>query len=120
MDAVEFMKEYKRILKKYCPPDDGSYACPSDCPLYQQVCTLDSSHIDYVIFRQLVNTVEDWSKKNPQKTMLQDFFEKFPNFKKDINGTPIGCPDDYGYEEESICGLVCDQCSECWNRCIKE
>lgn len=62
-------------------------------------------------------------ESNSRKTMLEDFAEKFPKYKRNKDGTPIGCPDDYGYENKSICqsweNIVGVDCFKCWSR-LKE
>ena len=119
MDAIEFVKEYKRIIKKYCPTTDEANCCPcpDNCPLYGQVCVIDLSHIDYISIQQLVNTVERWSKENPKKTMLQDFFERFPDAPRDRNGAPKCCPYECGYIDNNKCFGA--NCFLCWNRTIE-
>lgn len=71
----------------------------------------------------LVKIIEQWSKSHPQKTMIQDFFEKFPNAPKTENGTPRNiCPCDCGYEPESyiVCEHFTDDCLKCWSRPLEE
>lgn len=109
MDAVEFIKERRRMCLSYedcigCPFEDGK---PISCEIQSKTA------------RQLVEIVEQWSQDHPQKTMMQDFFEKFPNAPKDDFGAPCLCPADVGYKEKSCEATDCN-CLECWNRPLEE
>lgn len=108
MDAVNFIKEYSRMCNKY----DDCQGCPLDdkgCDItYEQV---NANHI--------ANTVEKWAKENPQKTMMQDFFNRFPNAPKDIDGNPVTCPYSCGYVVVNDCEKY-NNCYDCWNRPIEE
>ena len=112
MDAVKYLKEKQRMCEKYID-------C-LDCPLDE---VKSKHHITCVMTEkthseEAVEIVEKWSAENPEKTILQDFLEKYPNAKSGviIRNT---CPDDLGYEEE---GNKCStrryktECEECWNR----
>ena len=73
----------------------------------------------------VVYKVEQWSKSHPQKTMIQDFFEKFPNAPRTKDGTPRNiCPCDCGYTNEPESYIVCehftDDCLKCWSRPLEE
>lgn len=112
MDAVEFIKEYRRMCKKYAYMEACGEDCSSECPLHGGYCDVGYEHLeaDYV-----VSKVQQWSHDHPQKTIMQDFFEKFPNAPKDDSGSPCLCPADLGYEEKN-CGEVDCNCLKCWNR----
>lgn len=115
MDAVEFIKEYQRMCAKE--------SC-HNCPAFQNVafgdCDLDTKDPE-----GLVNIVQQWSQPHPQKTMMQDFFEKFPNAPKDEKegGVPkLVCPKQLGYtdiKEDCIELFDCD-CLKCWNRPLED
>lgn len=107
MDAVKYLKEKKRMCKtKRC----------EECPLYSEdelgitvYCDgLQEEHLE-----KAVEIVEKWSKENPQKTILQDFLEKYPNAPKECTGEPHICPCNLGYEEYMDCE---ENCFDCWNR----
>lgn len=105
MEAIEFAKQYKRICKIY------SNNC-SKCPMFVDGCGMSANNIE-----RIIQIVEDWVYTHPQKTMMQDFFEKFPNAPKTLEGTPRICPSECGYEKINSCsnGLICDAL-KCWNR----
>lgn len=103
MDAVEFLKEYSRMCKYY-------RQC-KECPLEGKCLNVEPE--------KQVNAVEQWSQSHPQKTMIQDFFEKFPNAPKDDFGSPCLCPSDVGYEEKSCEATNCN-CLKCWSRPLED
>ena len=111
MYAVKFIKELNRSCKMYpdcarCPFEDTKIGCV----LAKNIIKGD--------IEKLVAIVEQWSAEHPQKTMLQDFLEKFPNATLHDNGTPYCCPHDLGYKKRDKCSL--DDCVYCWNRPVEE
>lgn len=95
MDAVKFIKEYHRLCKSQ---DD----CYRDCPLSGVGCMHEEEFYDV---EKAVEIVEKWSAEHPQKTILMDFLEKYPNAPIDEDDkTPTVCPYSLGYEEEDAHG----------------
>lgn len=77
MDALEFLKERKRMCDYY-----------SHCkgyPLDGSKCVIDSAVSDENC-KRFAATVEQWSKEHPRKTRQSVFLEQFPNVRFDING----------------------------------
>ena len=115
MDAVEFLKQYQRMCKEGC----------SKCHLKDKECFSGYiSEISQSIY-DIVNVVEQWSQAHPQKTMMDDFFEKHPNAPRTEDGAPRNiCPGDCGYtsepESHSICEKFNDDCAVCWSRPVKD
>lgn len=114
MDAIEYFKQKKRMTKI----DQGGHCgidC-SDCPLNH-----GSNGTNYYChqFERLqpenaIEIIENWAKEHPPKTYAQDFFERFPNAPKNIDGTPIAC-------KKSIYGGRCiTKCPGCWNALMEE
>lgn len=106
MDAVQFIKERNRICRKYFP--DGCIGCPlkdiSGC-----------NHLEFMRNKEedIVSVVEQWSKEHPQKTILQDLLEKYPEVILEDDGTPDFCPMSLGYAAPG-----CERsssCEACWN-----
>lgn len=89
----------------------------SQCPFGEMnYCDFDTEDPE-----KLVALVEQWSQSHPQKTMMQDFFEKHPNAPKRRDGTPVGiCPSYCGYTDEPNSAFVCEKfdkkCLRCWSR----
>ena len=74
MDALEFLKERKRMCKSY-PRCDG-------CPLRGPNCNLTTDE-DYT---RAIITVEQWSKEHPRKTRQSVFLEQWPEAIVGDNG----------------------------------
>lgn len=113
MDAVKFLKERIRMCNSCID------SC-KECELYKISVKSDTDCIrllDYH-FEEAVEAVEKWSQTHPQKTMMQDFFEKFPNAPKGEDGEPKTCPQDLGYGD--FCCDDADNCKECWSRPLEE
>lgn len=109
MDAVKFIKNRNRMC--------NSMKSCSQCPFGEMnYCDFDTEDPE-----KLVALVEQWSQEHPQKTMMQDFFEKHPNAPKRRDGTPVGiCPSYCGYTDEPNSAFVCEKfdkkCLRCWSR----
>lgn len=69
MEALEFLKEHKRMCKSY----DG--CC--DCPLVSH-CSISSTASDDDN-KKTVDVVEQWSKEHPRKTRQSVFLKQWPN-----------------------------------------
>ena len=91
MDALEFLKERKRMCKSY-PRCDG-------CPLREPNCNLTTDE-DYT---RAIITVEQWSKEHPRKTRQSVFLEQWPNCMMDHDGTVGMCP--RKFDKNYICDL---------------
>lgn len=117
MDAVEFIKERNRMC-------DSVDSC-SKCQAYDELKRCDFCTEDP---EKLVKIVEQWSKEHPQKTMMQDFFEKFPNAPKSARSSgsykiPIPCPSDCGYvinDNIEDCDRFNGNCIKCWSRPMED
>ena len=118
MDAVEFVKQFRRFcIGKDC----------EGCELYslnKMECALTSSAKDCLDAESIVLLVEQWSQAHPQKTIMQDFFEKFPNAPKSKLNHPTLCPGNCGYNNETPSYEICKQfnkdCVKCWSRPLED
>lgn len=120
MDAVEFLREHRRMCNKYAYTKACGEECSDECPLKGYYCDLGYKHTD---IENTVSKVEQWSKEHPQKTMIQDFFEKFPNAPKNLDGIPNNlCPSELGYKSthKYYCGDYESSCINCWNRPMED
>ena len=98
MDAVEFIKEYRRMCNQYAYSEACGEDCSRECGLYGEHCDLACNDMNA---NDVVYRVEQWSQSHPQKTMMQDFFDKFPNAPRTKTGAPRNiCPSDCGYTNE--------------------
>lgn len=66
MDAVEFLKEWKRM----CGQDKTCNECSIRGICLYSMC---SSPDSIVKVEEIVESVSKWSKEHPRKTRLQDF-----------------------------------------------
>lgn len=118
MDAIKFIKEYSRL----CRNQENCNTCP-----LTKICYISKRTMERIIKNpeSLTDSVEKWSQSHPQKTMMQDFFEKFPNAPKDEKegGIPKSvCPRQLGYTDKNEdCHELFDcDCVKCWSRPLEE
>ena len=83
MDALEFLRERRRMCNSYrncegCPLEDGKCV----------VCDVAPDE-DY---KRIVAAVEQWSKEHPRKTMQSVFLEQYPEAEIDAHGVVGLCP----------------------------
>lgn len=112
MDAVRFVKEFRRMCASF-----GDYC--TGCPLYTKAEPLDCDEIQGRFLPQAVAIVEKWSAEHPQETRFTYFLKCFPNAILLEDGVPLRvCPHFLG-----ICKDKCSSmrnCKECWNRPLEE
>lgn len=111
MDAVKFLKEWRRICRdKNCV----------DCILSQYKNGKDVScgNLREQFPETAVELVEKWSVEHPPKTRLKELIEKYPNVQLEEDGsTPKVCAVYLGYSKD--CPKSMD-CQECWNMPVEE
>lgn len=83
MDALEFLKERKRMC--------NSYKGCGGCPLIESHCVIShvTSDEDY---EKIIATVEHWSKEHPRKTRQSVLLEQYPEAELDLTGVIAICP----------------------------
>ena len=86
MDALEFLKEHKRMCNEY----SRSYNGCCDCPLVSH-CSISSTASDDDN-KKTVDVVEQWSKEHPRKTMQSVFLEQWPEAIISCDGLPDVAP----------------------------
>ena len=84
MEALEFLKERKRMCRSFCGSCRG-------CPCEKVRCALNSltSDDDY---KRIVAAVEEWSAAHPRKTRQSVFLEQWPNCMMGNDGVVGMCP----------------------------
>ena len=88
MDALEFLKERKRMC--------NYYSHCKGCPLDGSKCVIDNAVSDEDC-KRFAASVEQWSKEHPRKTRQSVFLENFPNSRIDSRDVLRVCPaDTYG------------------------
>ena len=84
MDALEFLRERKRMCKSFGLSCDG-------CPLKFATCS-SSSYLADETYEKNIATVEQWSKEHPRKTRQSVFLEQYPEAEIDECGYLMLCP----------------------------
>ena len=85
MDALEFIKEAKRMCESY----EECEACPANADGFND-CRIDNMYdIDA---ENAVNIVEKWAKEHPKKTRQSVFLEQWPEAEIDTHGCLMVCP----------------------------
>ena len=90
MDALEFLKERKRLCEVYFEKTECK-----ECPLENMGCwtadfCADDSCADDSC-EKVIAIVELWSKEHPRKTRQSVFLEQYPNAKT-VEGALAICP----------------------------
>ena len=113
MEALEFLKERKRMCRSFCGSCRG-------CPCEKVRCSLNSltSDDDY---KRIVAIVEEWSAAHPRKTRQSVFLEQYPEAEC---GCLILCPKRISADCRNRYGnctnLVCSDCRrEFWMQEVK-
>ena len=83
MDALEFLKERKRMC--------DSYKSCEGCPFDDIKCSINSLLYDDEYDRS-VAIVERWSKEHPRKTRQSVFLEQYPEAELTKDGVISICP----------------------------
>lgn len=101
MDAVEYLKQLKRMCKdRKC----------NECPLYKKIYAFRPC-VPYAIEdeKMTVEIVEKWAKEHPVKTRMDKLLEAFPN--ADVyDGYPDICP---GCLDRSYKKVKCNEKANC-------
>lgn len=115
MTASKYLKEKARMT--------------NNCTIACQCCLLSSDnnglHCTCTVLQatrpqEAISIVQQWRKNHPQKTIKDDFFEKFPNANKLCDGIPDACAAKLGYVSECTYQHCEDFCKECWNEPLDE
>lgn len=106
MDALEFLRGWKRMCNSYKDCDG--------CPLAESNCVINHVTSDEDCER-IVATVEQWSAEHPRKTRQSVFLGNYPCARIDRQSVLYACPADvYG---DNVCPKKKDAapitCYEC-------
>lgn len=105
MDALKYFEEKRRMLNSLGRKEGVCFGVRCD------ECYFKTKTGCIVHQIESVEIVEKWSAENPQKTILLDFLERYPNATLSSKGVPICCALHLGYLDK--CEAIC---SDCWNR----
>lgn len=117
---MEFIEAFK-IVKRMCEDDIGDCI---DCPLSIDNNNTKENCYDFMMAypEEAEEILTKWAEEHPQKTILKDFLEKYPNAYLDKDGIPMGtCPYYLGYDDSDKC-IYDDvtRCKKCWNRPLED
>lgn len=107
MDALEFLKERKRLC--------ASYKSCEGCPFEKSSCVINHATSDEDN-EKIIATVEQWSKEHPRKTRQSVFLKQFPKARLDVSGVITICPvslsEDYRNDHGGCDhpGMACSEC----------
>ena len=100
MDAIEFVKQLRRMNEQGVPKNRFIYPCAGQ--------ETDSPE-------EVVAEVEEWAKEHPIKTRQSEFLKLFPYARvKKANGLPIVSPCDLDVKLAGKCEGI--PCQECWKK----
>ena len=106
MEALEFLKERKRICHLY----DECEKCPFDSKCLGIINKSDEE------LKKIVDITEQWSKDHPRKTRQSVFLEQYPEAEIDENGVVCLCPmyiSAAHRDSEGECNYPEKQCRDC-------
>jgi hypothetical protein len=101
MEALEFLKERKRMCRSFGGSCKG-------CPLEGTKCVV-SRIVPDEDYKRIIATVEQWSKEHPRKTRQSVFLEQWPNCMMGDDGVVGMCP--RNVDKMYVCNL--SQFAEC-------
>lgn len=85
MDALEFLRERKRMCKSFNKCSDG-------CPAWRGSCKLETGTIFEWEADKQVEIVKEWAAARPRKTRQSVFLEQYPEAALDGYGVLMICP----------------------------
>ena len=80
MDAVEFLRDFRRMCL--------SYDNCTGCEFKSAECSPTEEDCDH---EKVIRVVEEWAKAHPLKTRLSEFLKLFPNAPEQAGGCPDCC-----------------------------
>ena len=106
MEFKEAMRTWKRMCKTL---GDGCEECP-----LERLCS--GGLREYPEEAEAI--LAKWAAEHPEKTIMDDFFEKHPKApKRDHRSIPRSCAFDLGYVEHCASG---GDCAACWRRPLED
>ena len=84
MEALEFLKERKRMCRSFGGSCTG-------CPGEKVRCVINA-HVSDDDYKRIVAMVEEWSAAHPRKTRQSVFLEQYPEADIDGYGVLMICP----------------------------
>ena len=111
MDAVEFLRDFRRMCSSYEDTCDG-------CKLRDGYCVPTKDDCDH---EKVIRVVEEWAKAHPVKTVktrFSEFKKMFPNYNYPFD-LPNGCVREF--DCSATCRTNCHICKKAfWLTPIEE
>lgn len=109
MDFKQAIRTWDRMCANFA---DGCSPCPLHKARGNKTCR------DWVGKNpdEAIKIFVKWAAENPEKTIMDDFFEKFPNALRTSTGVPKACARHIGYIKE----CYRTDCAECWQKPLEE
>ena len=85
MDALEFLRERKRMCKSFNKCSDG-------CPAWTGSCELETGTVFEWEADEQVEIVNEWAAAHPRKTRQSVFLEQWPEAWTHADGVLSICP----------------------------
>lgn len=112
--VINYSKERKRMCDYYRLSIEQCSACPMHSQRNGHNTICYKMVDDYP--QEAIDIIQKWSDEHPDKTILDDLLEKYPDAKRNSNGTPFICIKWLGYTD-----VVCqDSCMACWEMLLSE
>ena len=108
MEALEFLKERKRMCRSFGGSCTG-------CPCEKVRCVINA-HVSDDDYKRIVAMVEEWSAAHPRKTRQSVFLEQWPEASSDDLGVLKVCPSTISISHRHAHGgyaYIGGGCSEC-------
>ena len=108
MEALEFLKERKRMCRSFGGSCTG-------CPCEKVRCVINA-HVSDDDYKRIVAMVEEWSAARPRKTRQSVLLEQWPEAKIDDLGVLKGCPSPISTSHRSAhggCANIGGGCPDC-------
>ena len=108
MEALEFLKERKRMCRSFGGSCTG-------CPCEKVRCALNA-HVSDDDYKRIVAMVEEWSAAHPRKTRQSVFLEQWPEANIDDLGVLTVCPSSISISHRNahgVCTYIGSGCSDC-------
>lgn len=105
MDALEFLRERKRLCNSY-----------EDCDecLFDEGKCATSNYVMDEDYKRVIATVEQWVKAHPRKTRQSEFLKQWPEAEIDTCGYLMVCPKRMSADCRIRYGNCADRlCSDC-------
>ena len=104
MDALEFLRERKRMCNSF-------NMCSCGCPAWDGSCKLATGAVFEWEADKQVEIVNEWAAEHPRKTRQSVFLEQYPNAKI-VEGVLAICPYNLGLIEKCKSEML-RLCSDC-------